>query len=108
MKPTNKNTKEQSVEVENANTSPDIPIVMLDRMTLAALRDIIAKEVGAAMAVSLKQLNRALILHARLCAADTVRTAERADSVFRHAIKEAEIAVAEIKKHFTPAQGSSK
>lgn len=108
MKPTNKNTKEQPVEVENANTSPDIPVVMLDRMTLAALRDIIAKEVGAAMAASLKQLNRALILHARLCAADTVRTAERADSVFRHAIKESEIAVAEIKKHFTPAQGSSK
>ena len=41
-----------------------------------------------------------ILLHSRLCAADTVRTSERPDTVFRHAIKEAEIARTEIDKYF--------
>lgn len=49
------------------------------------------------------QLGKLMPLHARLCAADTIRTSERPDTVFRHAIKEAAIAQGEIDKHFQAA-----
>jgi len=101
--------KEKSTPVDNHENKPAPQVVALDDNTLELLSTRIGEIIDICIGRFAKRLNRALILHARLCAADTVRTAERADSVFRHAIKESEIAIAEIKKHFTtPTQGSSK
>ena len=64
------------------------------------LSDNTIERLAAAMA---EHLGRMMPLHARLCAADTIRTSERTDTVFRHAIKEAFIAQGEIDKHFQAA-----
>lgn len=50
-----------------------------------------------------KQLLPVMIVHSRLCAADTVRTCQRPDTVFRLAIKEAECAMAELDKYHQAA-----
>ena len=85
---------------------PGTQVVNLGAETVEAIADAIAEKlVQTAFADGIVEricqtLMPLLLIHARLCAADTVRTTERSDTVFRHAIKEAEIARAEIEKHF--------
>ncbi len=46
-----------------------------------------------------RTLTPILLIHARLCAADTIRTMQKPETVFRHAIKEAAIVKTEIENH---------
>lgn len=69
-------------------------------VTMVELSDSTIERLATAIASQLRQM---MPLHARLCAADTIRTSERPDTVFRHAIKEAAIAQGEIDKHFQAA-----
>ena len=76
---------------------PEAKVVSLSAETVDAIATAIAERL---INVMLHMVQPMLLIHARLCAADTVRTSERSDTVFRHAIKEAEIAKAELNKHF--------
>lgn len=81
-------TKPKSEVAERGKAATGVQVVRLAPETV--------EELASAM---LSGLVPALILHSRLCAADTVRTTERPDTVFRHAIKEARIARTEIDKY---------
>ena len=84
---------EQTTGTDLLKDEPEAQVVSLSAETVDAIAEAVAEKF-AQVAVPL------MILHSRFCAADTVRTSERPDTVFRHAIKEAEIAKAEINKHF--------
>lgn len=84
---------EQTAGENNPGNKQEAQIVNLSDDTIEAIADAIAERIA-------QKALPYLLLHARLCAADTVRTSERPDTVFRHAIKEAEIARVEIDKHF--------
>lgn len=89
----NKIKDEQTTGVELPVKEREAQVVSLSAETVEAIADAVAEKFArAAMPL--------IVLHSRLCAADTVRTSERPDTVFRHAIKEAEIARSEIDKHF--------
>ena len=79
-------------------------VVSLSAETVEAIADAIAQKREVVVDAVVEKLAQVviplMILHSRFCAADTVRTSERPDTVFRHAIKEAEIAKAELNKHF--------
>lgn len=92
MKNTQTKAKQTADEIQPTN-QPEAQVMSLSAETVEAIATAIADKL-AQVAVPL------MILHSRLCAADTVRTSERPNTVFRHAIKEAEIAKAEITKHF--------
>lgn len=92
MKNTQTKAKQTADEIQPTN-QPEAQVVSLSAETVEAIAEAVAEKF-VQVAVPL------MILHSRLCAADTVRTSERPDTVFRHAIKEAEIAKAEINKHF--------
>ena len=92
MKNTQTKTKQTADEIQ-PEKKPEAQVVSLSAETVEAIVDAVAEKF-ARVAMPL------IVLHSRLCAADTVRTSERPDTVFRHAIKEAEIARSEIVKHF--------
>ncbi len=92
MKNTQTKIKQTADEMQ-LEKKPEAQGVSLSAETVEAIADAIAERF-ARVAMPL------IILHSRLCAADTVRTSERPDTVFRHAIKEAEIVKSEINKHF--------
>ena len=79
-----------------AADDPIAPPIELGYGTISALAVAIAKQVA-------RELRQMLPLHARLCAADTLHTAEKPATVFRHACNEAEIAQVEINKHLQAA-----
>lgn len=91
-----KNTQTKSKQTADGiqpEKKQEAQVVSLSSETVEAIADAVAEKFArAAMPL--------IVLHSRFCAADTVRTSERPDTVFRHAIKEAEIAKAEINKHF--------
>ena len=89
----NKTKVEQKTGADLFKNELEEQVVSLSAETVEAIADAVAEKF-AQVAEPL------MILHSRLCAADTVRTSERPDTVFRHAIKEAEIVKAEINKHF--------
>ncbi len=89
----NKTKAEQTTSAELLKDEPEAQVVSLSAETVEAIAEAVAEKF-AQVAVPL------MILHARFCAADTVRTCERPDTVFRHAINEAKIAKAEFNKHF--------
>lgn len=92
MKNTQTKTKQTADEIQ-PEKKPEAQVMSLSAETVEAIADAVAEKFArAAMPL--------IVLHSRLCAADTVRTSERPDTVFRHAIKEAEIARSEIDKHF--------
>lgn len=103
MKNTQTKIKQTAVEIQ-PEMELDTQVVSLSAETVEAIANAIADRLVKAlpflMGAQQKQLEQFLVLHSRLCAADTVRTSERPDTVFRHAIKEAEIARTEIDKHF--------
>lgn len=75
---------------------PKDPPIELGYGTISALAVAIAKHVA-------RELRQMLPLHARLCAADTLHTAEKPATVFRHACNEADVAQVEINKHLQAA-----
>lgn len=92
MKNTQAKTKQTADEIQSEK-KPEAQVVSLSAETVEAIADAVAEKFTRA-AIPL------MVMHSRLCAADTVRTSERPDTVFRHALKEAEIARTEIDKHF--------
>ena len=92
MKNTQNKTK-QTADGIQPEKKPEAQVVSLSAETVEAIADAVAEKFTRA-AIPL------MVMHSRLCAADTVRTSERPDTVFRHALKEAEIARTEIDKHF--------
>ena len=92
MKNTQTKTKQTADEIQSEK-KPEAQVVSLSAETVEAIADAVAEKFKRA-AIPL------MVMHSRLCAADTVRTSERPDTVFRHALKEAEIARTEIDKYF--------
>lgn len=112
MKKTNKVNSEATLDLGASETaapttlkpdsseSAEPAAVQKKVVMLVELSDGTIERLATAIASQLRQM---MPLHARLCAADTIRTSERPDTVFRHAIKEAAIAQGEIKKHLQSA-----
>ena len=103
----NQTKSKQTADEMQAEKKPEAQGVSLSAETVEAIADAIAAKLTNALPFLLgaqcERLERFFVLHSRLCAADTVRTSERPDTVFRHAIKEAEIVKSEIDKHFQSA-----
>lgn len=102
-----KNTQTKTERAANAapvEQTAKQQVVSLSAETVEAIAsgivDRLANALPFLLGAQCERLEQFLILHSRLCAADTVHTCERPNTVFRHAIKEAELVRTEVENHF--------